>query len=69
MRCALLGHGYWGCIVERYLRGSKYFSLKYVYTPSQNKGVSLNQILADGQVKVIFVCTPVDTHYQIVKNV
>ena len=66
--CALIGYGYWGRILEKYLRDSDYFQLRYVYAPSLTNGITFDEILADTMVEAIFLCTPIDTHYELAKQ-
>lgn len=67
MKCALLGFGYWGKIIEKYIRQSDRFSLKYIYSPSLNNGVSIEKIIKDKDIECIFICTPITTHYELCK--
>lgn len=62
--CALIGCGYWGSKLKRYLEGNNNFHLKYVC----NSKFDLNQVWNDEQIKAVVVATPNDTHYPIVKS-
>ena len=42
MKCALIGYGYWGKILETYIHKSDFFQLKYIYAPSL-KNITLQQ--------------------------
>ena len=64
MKCALIGTGYWGSKLQRYLEGNKNFTLKYVC----NSKFDLNQVWTDKSVTAVVVATPNETHYEIVKS-
>lgn len=63
--CALIGYGYWGQIVAKYIEENPKLLLKYVM---KNDGTLIYQnILEDKEVDCIFICTPISTHYNLVK--
>jgi len=62
--CALIGTGYWGSKLKRYLEESQNFNLKYVC----NSKSDLNEVWNDKQVTAVVVATPNETHYPIVKS-
>lgn len=68
MKCALVGWGYWGKIVERYIRGNETFTIKYIYDPHISAELEFHTILDDNEIECVFVCTPINTHYQVVKD-
>jgi hypothetical protein len=59
MKTGLIGNGYWGSIVEKKLE--KLSELKFV----ANSKTDITNIIND--VDMVFVCTPTNTHYDIVK--
>ena len=63
--CAIVGYGYWGHIIEKYLTDSDLFILKYICTPRNT--VDFRSLLQDPDLDAIYVCTPIDTHYEITK--
>lgn len=69
---ALIGYGYWGSKLYRYLKENKNFKLKYVYTPSAKNlpeyTAKIADIWQDEKVKAVTIATPINTHYQIVKQ-
>lgn len=67
MKCAIIGYGYWGHIVERYLINSEKFYLAYIYDPSITNQISLEIILNDNEIEAAFICTPIETHYEMTK--
>ena len=71
MVCALIGYGYWGKIIEKYIMKSNLI-LKYIFCrkiSNNEKMVSdLEIIMKDQAVDIVFVCTPIDTHYEICKT-
>jgi len=72
VNAALIGYGYWGEILRRYIDSSDKFSLKYVYFRSANqKGIFINnpdRIWKDNSVNIVFISTPIETHYELVKS-
>jgi len=62
--CALIGCGYWGSKLKRYLEGNNNFHLKYVC----NSRFDLNLVWNDEQIKAVVVATPNETHYPIIKS-
>lgn len=68
LKCVLIGYGYWGRILEKYLIKSEYIDLRYIYDPILYHGISMETILADSEIDTAFVCTPINTHYEIVKG-
>lgn len=61
---ALIGIGYWGSKLKRYIEENRDFNLKYVY----NSRSDLNEIWSDKEVTAVVVATRNDTHYPIVKS-
>ena len=64
VNCALIGHGYWGSKLKKYIVANKGFNLKCVCTSKSD----LNELWDDKEIKVVAVATPNDTHYSIVKS-
>ncbi|TRZ52680.1 gfo/Idh/MocA family oxidoreductase [bacterium] len=63
VNCTLIGCGYWGSILRRYLEGNPNINLVHVC----NSKADLNEIWSDKQIPAVVVATPNDTHYPIVK--
>jgi predicted dehydrogenase len=59
---ALIGHGYWGKILEKYLKESSVFNLKYVCNSKSN----LNEVWEDLSVGAVIVATRNEQRYEIV---
>ncbi|MDR3260108.1 MAG: Gfo/Idh/MocA family oxidoreductase [Fusobacteriaceae bacterium] len=68
MKCALIGYGYWGKILEKYINTNHLFQMKYIYAPEIKTSITLDQIINDKELNCVFICTPIDTHYQITKK-
>lgn len=72
MKIALIGYGYWGKIVSKYLINNPNYELKKIYSPSlENKGIftnDINEIWNNKDISVVFIATPIKTHYTIVKE-
>lgn len=61
---ALIGYGYWGSKLKRYIEENRNFNLKYTC----NSKSDLNEVWNDKQVTSVVVATPNETHYPIVKS-
>lgn len=70
MKVALIGYGYWGKIVERYIIESG-MELQYIYCLEhiEDKRIidNLDIIWKDKAISAVFICTPVSTHFEICK--
>lgn len=70
MKAALIGYGYWGKIIERYIVAHG-IELTYIYCRTfieNDKWVDSQDIIwEDKTVSFVFVCTPVRTHFDICK--
>lgn len=71
MKVALLGYGYWGKILRKYIDNSEHFDLIYIYKPNQDNfdmyTNNLNKILNDPSIKAVFIATPIKTHYDLAR--
>lgn len=71
MKAALVGYGYWGKIVHRYIEECPEFSLEMICSPKLKKeGIfknDINEILERKDIEAVFICTPVETHYDLCK--
>ena len=68
MNSALIGYGYWGKIIEKYINLSSEFSLMSIYDSKMHDANVYIDILKDPNIECIFICTPVATHYDVVKQ-
>jgi len=59
---ALIGRGYWGRILHKYI--PEFFDLRYVV----GSDFDLNQIWDDASITTVFIATPPTTHYSLVKQ-
>ena len=66
IKCALLGYGYWGKILLKYLRNNIYLEVKYIYKDKNDKEF-LKKMLLDDELDCVFICTPIETHYSLCK--
>ena len=62
MKTLLIGNGYWGSIVKSKLE--KLTDLIYIANSKDN----IDEILSRFDIDYVFVCTPTNTHYEIVKK-
>lgn len=72
MNAALVGYGYWGKILERYLLKSNELNLVKIYSPRlENTEIYTNNIsdIENSQeIDVVFIATPVEHHYSLSKR-
>lgn len=61
---ALIGHGYWGSKLEKYLEENPFFSLRYVC----DSKTDLRKVFSDETVEAVVVATPIETHFSIVRE-
>jgi len=62
--CALIGIGYWGSKLKKYIAESGLFNLKYAC----NSKSDLNEVWNDNTVTAIVNATPNEFHYEITKQ-
>jgi predicted dehydrogenase len=62
--CALIGVGYWGSKLKKYLKESSCFNLKYAC----DSKFDLSQVWDDETVEAVVVASPIETHYELVKS-
>lgn len=67
MNVALIGYGYWGKILEKYIVATKYFKLLKIYNRKFNNGDlftdNINDIICNKDIEIIFLATPIETHF------
>lgn len=66
IKSILLGYGYWGKIIARYIRQSKDFELNGICDPHLKGVWDRKDILENRNIDCAFVCTPIDQHYDLV---
>ncbi|GAB6991092.1 Gfo/Idh/MocA family protein [Paenibacillus pini] len=71
MKVALIGYGYWGKIIRRYIERSEALQLELIYDrhPQEDKIFTnhMNHILLNNEIELVFICTPTHTHYEYCK--
>ncbi|MGI6072888.1 MAG: Gfo/Idh/MocA family protein [Lachnospiraceae bacterium] len=65
IRSLLVGRGYWGTILERYLSETGFDEVGVF---SRTGGKTLKEMISDSKAEAVFICTPVSTHYEYVKE-
>lgn len=65
IRSVLVGYGYWGKIISRYLKDAGFDP---VFVFDRHAEVTFESFLAEKQAEAVFVCSPVSTHYEYVKT-
>ena len=66
MKSVLVGFGYWGRILVKYIRQSDQFELTGICDPGLENSPSLDAMLKECRIECAFVCVPVRRHYEIV---
>lgn len=66
MKSLLVGFGYWGRILVKYIRQSDQFELTGICDPGLDHSPSLDSMLKECRLECAFVCVPVRRHYEIV---
>lgn len=61
---ALIGHGYWGSKLERYIKENSNFKLKYICDSKCN----LNEVWYDKDVSAVIIAVRNEQRYQITKD-
>ncbi len=66
MDCILIGYGYWGHIIERYIRQSEKFRLLGICDHHKEDGVDLQAVI--DSIGCAFVCVPTRNHVAVVEE-
>jgi len=61
---ALIGVGYWGSKLKKYIKANKNFNLKYICDTNSN----LNEVWNDRSVIAVVIAVPNEAHYSIAKQ-
>lgn len=64
IKVALIGCGYWGSKLRRYIEENQDFEFGYVC----NSKSDLNEVWSDERVSAVVVATPIESHYLLVKE-
>lgn len=64
INCALIGKGYWGAKLEKYLRGNSHLTLMMSCDSKSN----LHDIWDNPGIQAVVIATPNETHYSLVKS-
>jgi len=64
INCALIGVGYWGSKLKRYIKENQSFNLKYICDSKSD----LNKVWNDKEITAVVIATRNDTHYSMVKS-
>lgn len=65
--CALIGLGYWGSILKKYINSCQYFEIKEEYSRKRTD-ITYEELLARTDIKVFFICTSLESHYDLAKK-
>jgi len=66
MDCILIGYGYWGHIIERYIRESEEFTLLGICDHHKEDGIALEDVI--DRLDCAFVCVPTKNHFAVVEE-
>lgn len=64
IKCALLGFGYWGKIIKKYIDADPRLELRYILDRHINPLLKKEEIL---DVDAVFICLPSSLHYEFAK--
>ena len=67
MRCILIGYGYWGKIIKKYIDDSDNFELVGIFDHQPDDLLRLDSVVKSGNIEAAFVCVPVDAHFDVTK--
>ncbi len=66
MNVALIGYGYWGKILRRYIESNKQLKLKKIYDINFNNEDlftnNIEEIISNPDIAILFIATPIETH-------
>lgn len=72
MKAALIGYGYWGKVLQRYLDQEKTLNLVWIYDPKLPcEGRFTNQLSElekDSEIQAVFLAAPVQYHWELSKR-
>lgn len=72
LKAALIGYGYWGKIMYNYLCENPFIELvKVCGIDLKEKGIftkNIESVLSNSEIDMLFVCTPINAHYDICKR-
>lgn len=66
MDCVLIGYGYWGQIIERYIRESEDFRLLGICDHHKEDGIALQDVI--DRLDCAFVCVPTREHFAVAEE-
>lgn len=72
LKVGLIGYGYWGKILTKYLDENTDVVLKCIFsleTEAESRYTNeLSDIWSDNEIEAVFVVTPIETHYELVRE-
>lgn len=68
MRSILIGYGYWGKILEPYIRQSGKFELEGICGSHMEHPLDAVEMKKRGSIECAFVCVPVSSHFEVVSE-
>lgn len=66
MKVALIGYGYWGKILAKYLVQDSFFELTAIYTSQKDVVLGTNSLddIEESKAEAVFIASPSETHYE-----
>ncbi len=68
MNICLIGYGYWGKILHKYLLNYKDLNLLGINDHHYDNSVDLKELINSKKIDAAFVCLPIEKHYEVVKE-
>jgi predicted dehydrogenase len=77
IKVGVIGFGYWGKIFTKQIENNTLYNLQWVVDPQESNRIyqgrrifnSLENLLIEDRVDIVFIFTPPATHYQLAKSV
>ena len=72
MKIALIGYGYWGQIIFKYLKNHDFFELVKIFHTEkiEDDAIFTNniyEIMNDKTIEAVYIATPVSTHFKLIE--
>lgn len=68
MNACLIGYGYWGKIVHKYILDNKDINFIGICGHHYDNSLDLDEVIQAHKIDTAFVCLPIEKHYEVVKK-
>ena len=70
MKVGLIGYGYWGKILAKYLEKDVFFDLESIYTSQKDVTLGTNSLveIVNSDIEAVIIASPHETHYVLCKQ-